>query len=329
MKHPYKTTILMSNFNYAQYVEEALQSVSSQTVPFDETIIVDDGSTDGSLEIINAFAKDRSNVTVISQPNQGQLASINTGFAHSSGDIIYFLDSDDILMDRYLEKTLSFYDRFEDCDYLFTAVQEFGNSHDIRTYCKDWCAKTGNIGFSVLRTLYGKELIGVPTSAISIKRDILEKIMPFKNDKEWKICADDCLAFGASLAGARKYIIAKPLVRYRIHDSNQWAGQKRSKSKIYHKKVKTDRLISSLSQELNLTGDLGNLIYKEFTSLPNINYNFARFYLNLANRSQMYHKDKVRVRRKIMKKYVKTLLKKIPAGIKKRAGQRDMTAPIL
>lgn len=319
----------MSNFNYAQYVEEALQSISSQTIPFDEIIIVDDGSTDGSLEIINAFAKNRTNVIIISQPNQGQLASMNTGFARSSGDIIYFLDSDDVLTDQYLEKTLSFYDTYEDCDYLFTAVQEFGNSHDIRTYCKDWCAKTGNIGFSVLRTIYGKELIGVPTSAISIKRDILEKIMPFKNYQEWKICADDCLAFGASLAGARKYILAKPLVRYRIHDKNQWAGKERSKSNIYQKKVKTDRLISSISQELNLTGDLGNLIYKEFTSLPNINYNIARFYLNLANRSQMYHKDKVRVRRKILIKYLKALYKKIPAGIKKRFGQRNMTAPFL
>lgn len=322
MQRRYKTTLLLSNYNYAQYIEEALQSVFSQTVPFDEVIIVDDGSTDSSLDVINAFVKDQPNATVISQPNQGQLACINTGFARSSGDIIYFLDSDDVLTDRYLEKTLSFHEKFEDCDYLFTAVQKFGNSQEIRAYWKDYCAATGDIGFSFLRTLYGKELIGVPTSTISAKRYIIEKIIPFNNCncKEWKICADDCLAYGTSLVGARKYFITEPLVRYRVHNNNHWAGIKQSKSNMYQKKISAARLIASISQELNLTGDFGHLIMREFRSLPKKDYSIVRFYLNLARRSQMYHRDKVSVRRKIIRKYLKTINKQIFTDIKKLFG---------
>lgn len=306
----YKTSLLINNYNYAQYIEEALKSVYAQTVPFDEVIIVDDGSTDSSLEVIENCARDKHNTIVIPKKNEGQVSCINEGFKRSTGDLIYFLDSDDIFTEKYLEITLDFHTKNSDCDYLFTAVSEFGNIDGKRIHYSNYCQQTGKIGISLLRTLYGKELIGVPTSTISVKRQVLEKFLPIDNYSEWKICADDCLAYGSSLAGAIKYVLDEPLVRYRVHHKNNWAGQNFSKQDAYQKKLIANRQISYFCSQMSLGGDLGNLVMAEIKSLPNFNYELMRFYLRIINNSKMYQRKRSKAQSKIVKMYFKQAIKR-------------------
>ena len=71
-----KTTCLVNNYNYADFVGEAISSVLVQTKPFDEIIIVDDGSTDGSLDVITAAVANRSDINVIAKKNEGQLSCL-------------------------------------------------------------------------------------------------------------------------------------------------------------------------------------------------------------------------------------------------------------
>ena len=80
-------------FNRAKLVGETLQSVLSQTYPPHEIIVVDDGSTDGSAEVAEAF---HPSVRVVRQTNQGAGAARNRGFAEATGDVIHFMDSDDL-----------------------------------------------------------------------------------------------------------------------------------------------------------------------------------------------------------------------------------------
>jgi glycosyltransferase involved in cell wall biosynthesis len=85
-------SILINNYNYADYLPDAIDSALNQTYPAVEVIVVDDGSTDHSRQVLTRYG-DR--IKVIYQTNQGQAAAFNHGFAASRGDIICFLDADD------------------------------------------------------------------------------------------------------------------------------------------------------------------------------------------------------------------------------------------
>jgi hypothetical protein len=87
-------SIVIDNHNYARYVGAAIESALAQTYGNIEIIVVDDGSTDGSRAVIAAYA---GRLTIIFQDNRGQSGAFNTGYAASKGDIILFLDSDDLL----------------------------------------------------------------------------------------------------------------------------------------------------------------------------------------------------------------------------------------
>ena len=90
-----RTSIVIRNYNYEGYVGDAVDSALAQTHPNVEVIVVDDGSTDGSREILRGYG-DR--IRLVLQENGGEGAAANAGFAHARGEILIFLDSDDVLM---------------------------------------------------------------------------------------------------------------------------------------------------------------------------------------------------------------------------------------
>ena len=89
-----RISIVIDNYNYANYVAQAIESALAQTHADVEVVVVDDGSTDASMEVIRRYA-DR--VQVVQQPNGGQGAAYNAGFARATGEVMIFLDADDWL----------------------------------------------------------------------------------------------------------------------------------------------------------------------------------------------------------------------------------------
>lgn len=98
--------VVVPNFNYAQYLPDCIHSLQSQTCPPDEIIVVDDGSTDNSREIISDLSANDSRIKAIFQENQGVAAARNAGISASSSEFVICLDADDMLAPEYIETCL-------------------------------------------------------------------------------------------------------------------------------------------------------------------------------------------------------------------------------
>ena len=88
-------SLVVNNFNYAEFVAEAIESALAQRGAETEVIVVDDGSTDGSRDVIRRYG-DR--VRTLLKENGGQASAFNSGFRASRGEIVIFLDADDTLL---------------------------------------------------------------------------------------------------------------------------------------------------------------------------------------------------------------------------------------
>jgi hypothetical protein len=88
-------SIIINNYNYARYLPAAIESALRQTYPHVELLVVDDGSTDGSQEVIRGYGE---RLLPLFKPNGGQASAFNAGFARCHGDVVIFLDADDVLL---------------------------------------------------------------------------------------------------------------------------------------------------------------------------------------------------------------------------------------
>ena len=96
-----RVSVLIATYNYARYLPQCLGRVLNQTRPPDEIVVVDDGSTDGTLAIIKRYG-DR--LRLIEQVNSGPAAARNNGARNSSGEYLAFLDADDVWTPQFLER---------------------------------------------------------------------------------------------------------------------------------------------------------------------------------------------------------------------------------
>ena len=110
MKDRSKVTVYIVNHNYGRYVEKAIQSVLTQTYQNIEILIFDDGSTDESISVIEAYATNPK-ITCVFQENRGLLATNNIAISRSTGDYIIRLDADDYFEEHALELLAGYLDR--------------------------------------------------------------------------------------------------------------------------------------------------------------------------------------------------------------------------
>lgn len=117
-----KVSIIIPVYNVENYLRVCLDSVVNQTYSDLEIICINDGSTDSSLDILNEYAKNDSRILVVSQSNRGLAAARNTGLEYVTGELCYFLDSDDYIERNLIEYAVKIFENF-DVDY-FVLVQK-------------------------------------------------------------------------------------------------------------------------------------------------------------------------------------------------------------
>lgn len=152
-------SVIIPVYNVEEYLRECVDSVLKQTYQAFEIILVDDGSTDTSGDICDAYAKKDKRIQVIHQKNQGQAVARNTGFAVAKGKYIYFIDSDDWIVPETLEKLMKkaeqekaevvFFDAnsFTEQSEKFHVEQRYLRKHEYST----------DLGYNVLERLQKNE----------------------------------------------------------------------------------------------------------------------------------------------------------------------------
>ena len=129
-------------YGVAGFLEDFIASVEKQTFPLErvQVVMVDDGSVDGSLDIVKAWAKRRPElVTVVTQENAGQSVARNVGLEHATGEWVSFPDPDDAISEEYLENVDRFIEEHAETDLVATNrwlwnddTGEVTNSHPLR-----------------------------------------------------------------------------------------------------------------------------------------------------------------------------------------------------
>ena len=119
-----KVSVVIPVYNTEKYVREAVESIMNQTLRELEIIIINDGSTDNSLQVVEELAAADSRIQVYSQSNQGLSMARNAGITHAHGRYIYFMDSDDLLEKDAMELC---YNKCEEkeLDFVFFDAQSF------------------------------------------------------------------------------------------------------------------------------------------------------------------------------------------------------------
>lgn len=207
-------SIVINNYNYDRFLPQAIDSALAQTHPHTEVIVVDDGSTDRSRQIIESYG-DR--ITAVLQDNSKQGAAFNNGFAHSKGDMIIFLDADDYLHPNAVEQVVAAWrPGLAKVHYRLEVVDAEGQPRGF-SYPQGNTLSRGDVAPFVINS---GTYTGVPTSGNALSRQALEQVMPIP--PEFYTTADDYLSVLIPLYGPVGSV-ETPLGAYRIHTSNQWA----------------------------------------------------------------------------------------------------------
>lgn len=120
---PPRVSVVIATFNRAILLQRALLSVMEQDLSDLEVVIVDDGSTDTTLDVVNSFAAMDSRLKYVFQANQGLATARNTGITTSSGDYVTFLDSDDEYKSSHLRLRVELLDLREDIQMLHGGLE--------------------------------------------------------------------------------------------------------------------------------------------------------------------------------------------------------------
>lgn len=170
-------TLIVPLFNVEKYIEQCLDSIVEQTVPFDEIILIDDGSTDNSYYICKKYADAFMNIILIHQENEGQGKARNVGLEVAKSEYIMFCDADDYL-DIYACEEM--HNRFEKQNIeigLFDAscIYEDGYKSEINPYDRSWILY-GDLmtGEEYFVTTYPKMHV-VPPYLMIVRTDFLIK----------------------------------------------------------------------------------------------------------------------------------------------------------
>lgn len=217
-----RISVIIPVYNGERYLAEAIRSVLEQTLPPDEIIVVDDGSTDGSARVVAQMAgQSRLPIRYVHQVNQGPSAARNRGVRSTDADLIAFLDADDIWDLRKQE---------------IQAAHLFANPAVFIVW-----------GFIQMFAVEGTTLVPLHTpwhgpnlGSALFRREVFESVGDF--DETMRLSEDLDWYLRARELEIPQSVLTDVVLWYRRHEENMWLGQDRSlRSSLLAVKKRLDR----------------------------------------------------------------------------------------
>ena len=255
-------SIIITSYNYEKFLSRAIDSAFQQTYPVKEIIVVDDGSTDNSRHIINSYG---DQITSVFQENKGRAFATNAGFFASRGEIIFFLDADDIFFPHKVETMVNYF------------LQVVPQTPEVLIFHRLEMRTDDGISLSYYRprslhTLDGKKKNGYfekssdpetayrylqkwgflpffsrPTPGLSLTRSLASKIFPLPDERI--ISQDVCLVFASMLLGT-VYVTLQVLGSYFIHGNNLSLSQAWSDKELERYQI-IENFLNDILQKMN------------------------------------------------------------------------------
>ena len=242
-------SVVITSYNYEKYLKDTINSVLSQTYSDWEMIVIDDASTDSSVDIIKEFVKKDSRIKLIeNETNLGLTKTLKKGVEAASGEWVAVLESDDRLREDYLEKKAAIANKYPDIGMIFNDVELFGDEERIKDVSKKFTDTAKYLkGKTYPRNIF-KDLIYfnrvLTLSAVFISR---EKVLKC----DWETPSDRILDWWLLLHFTRKYdcfYIPEKLTKWRIH----YGSYINKKQKIFAIPVNLLALIDIIKKEKDI-----------------------------------------------------------------------------
>ena len=200
-------SVIIPTYNYGRFLRDAIDSALAQTYRPIEVIVVDDGSTDGTPEVLAAYGE---RIRVIRQDNRGAGAARNRGIAAAHGDYLAFLDSDDILRPQSLEREIARFVADPSLGLVHCAAESVDG--DGKPLSVSLNGMEGWVATELLRL--DREVIGTPGSGIMVPKRVAAEIGGYDESlqpsEDWDFCYRIAVRY-------RVGYIREPLLTYRLH----------------------------------------------------------------------------------------------------------------
>ena len=206
-----RISVAMISYQGAKYIEEQLDTILVTLGEEDEVIVSDDGSTDGTREILAAYQKKDARVRMIDGPKKGVKANVENALRACEGAYIFLADQDDIWMPEKVERVMAAFEHDGVSLVVHDAVVTDGTCENV--VLESFYSLKGS-GAGVLKNIWRNTYIGC---CMAFKRELLEEVLPIPNyiemHDQWIGVINDQLKRGTSF-------IPDKLIKYRRHGNN-------------------------------------------------------------------------------------------------------------
>ncbi|GIW63101.1 MAG: hypothetical protein KatS3mg090_0927 [Patescibacteria group bacterium] len=211
-------SIVTPSFNQGSFIEETIESIANQTYQNYEHLVIDGGSTDSTLEILKKYkAKYPDKFFYVSEKDKGQSDAINKGMKMAKGDVLCYLNSDDVFYPYTLEEVTNFFDKNPNACWVtgnYTIIDE--NGTEIQNFIKFYKSIFAQSPFreKILEVI---NFVNQPSTFW--KREVYQKVGDFSLEYKYNMDYDYWLRIIRS--GYKLYYLDKPLSKFRIHKKSK------------------------------------------------------------------------------------------------------------